>query len=58
MQRLIIRSLEQWKQKQNRNPLIIQDARQVGKTWIMKYFGQHHFQQVAYINFDSIRSKT
>ncbi len=58
MQRLIIRSLEQWKQKQNRNPLIIQGARQVGKTWIMKYFGQHHFQQVAYINFDSIRSKT
>ncbi|RRD89260.1 ATP-binding protein [Conchiformibius steedae] len=53
MQRLIIRSLEQWKQKQNRKPLIIQGARQVGKTWIMKHFGQHHFQQVAYINFDN-----
>lgn len=59
MQRLIIRSLEQWKQKQNRKPLIIQGARQVGKTWIMKYFGQHHFQQVAYINFDNnARMKT
>lgn len=35
MQRLIIRSLEQWKQKQNRKLLIIQGARQVGKTWII-----------------------
>lgn len=53
MKRLIIDSLENWRQKKNRKPLIIQGARQVGKTWLMKHFGEQHFKQVAYINFDN-----
>lgn len=53
MQRKIIQSLQNWKQKPNRKPLIIQGARQVGKTWAMKHFGEQAFEQVAYINFDN-----
>lgn len=53
MQRKIIQSLEKWKHKTNRKPLIIQGARQVGKTWAMKYFGEISFEKVAYINFDN-----
>ncbi|OOH88603.1 ATPase [Pasteurellaceae bacterium 15-036681] len=53
MQRKIIQSLEQWKSKINRKPLIIQGARQVGKTWAMKHFGKQSFAKVAYINFDN-----
>lgn len=53
MQRKIIQSLEQWKSKTNRKPLIIQGARQVGKTWAMKHFGKQSFAKVAYINFDN-----
>ena len=53
MQRKIIQSLEKWKHKTNRKPLIIQGARQVGKTWVMKHFGETSFEKVAYINFDN-----
>lgn len=53
MQRKIIHSLEKWKHSHNRKPLIIQGARQVGKTWAMQHFGGQHFEQVAYINFDN-----
>lgn len=53
MKRYILDSLYQWKQKPNRKPLIIQGARQVGKTWLMKHFGEQAFEQVAYINFDN-----
>ena len=53
MQRLILNELEKWKSSNNRKPLIIQGARQVGSTWIMKEFGRVHFQQVVYINFES-----
>ena len=53
MQRKIIQSLEKWKHKTNRKPLIIQEARQVGKTWVMKHFGEQSFEKVAYINFDN-----
>lgn len=53
MQRHILKSLSQWKNKPNRKPLIIQGARQVGKTWVMKTFGAAEFAQVAYINLDN-----
>jgi len=53
MQRLISNELVKWKHSNNRKPLIIQGARQVGKTWIMKEFGKNHFKNVAYINFES-----
>ena len=52
MQRRIIQALKKWKHKPNRKPLIIQGARQVGKTWAMKHFGETCFAQTAYINFD------
>ena len=53
MQRKILQSLQNWKQNPNRKPLIIQGARQVGKTWAMKHFGEQSFEQIAYINFDN-----
>lgn len=53
MERKIVREMNLWKNKENRKPLIIQGARQVGKTWIMKEFGSTHFQNVAYVNFES-----
>jgi predicted AAA+ superfamily ATPase len=53
MERKIIEKMVLWKNKENRKPLIIQGARQVGKTWIMKAFGEAYFQNVAYINFES-----
>ena len=39
MKRYAIKNLIQWKKNKNRKPLIIQGARQVGKTWLMKEFG-------------------
>lgn len=53
MDRLILKKLENWKHSKTRKPLIIQGARQVGKTWIMKKFGNTFFENVAYINFES-----
>lgn len=52
MKRTVFNRLKEWKQKQNRKPLILQGARQVGKTWLMKEFGRQEYQHTAYINFD------
>ena len=41
-----------WKEKSRRKPLIIRGARQVGKTWLMKKFGERAYEKVVYINFD------
>ena len=48
--------LYKWKQKKNKKPLIIRGARQVGKTWLMKTFGQTAYQKTVYINFDNNRA--
>lgn len=53
MKRLFIEDLKKWKNTKNRKPLIIQGARQVGKTWIMKNFGANYYDKVVYINFES-----
>ena len=53
MYRYAIEDLRNWKYKKNRKPLIIEGARQVGKTWIMKEFGRQEYQNIVYINFDS-----
>ena len=53
MERFALASLSKWKKSKNRKPLIIQGARQVGKTWLMKEFGRREYEQVAYINFES-----
>lgn len=52
MKRFAMRFLEEWKADEDRLPLIIKGARQVGKTWLMKEFGRIYFEQYAYINFD------
>ena len=44
--------LLKWKESPNRKPLIIRGARQVGKTWLMKEFGEKYYEKCAYINFD------
>jgi len=41
-----------WKKKEDKKPLIIQGARQTGKTWLMKEFGRRHYERTVYINFD------
>lgn len=53
MERNLFGKLEGWKNKKKRKPLIIQGARQVGKTWIMKEFGKRYFKDTIYINFDN-----
>lgn len=51
MERLLTSELEQWKQKKNRKPMVLMGARQVGKTWLMKTFGERNYKKVAYISF-------
>ncbi|MGN0321787.1 MAG: ATP-binding protein [Oliverpabstia sp.] len=53
MKRFAMDRLKEWKDKKGRKPLIIRGARQVGKTWLMKEFGNTCFEKVAYVNFDS-----
>lgn len=53
MIRTILEEIAVWKNKTNRKPLIIQGARQVGKTWVMKEVGKLLFENVVYINFES-----
>ena len=53
MKRALYKELAAWKNAPNRKPLILQGARQVGKTWLMKEFGQNEFEQVIYLNFES-----
>ena len=53
MERLLMQELVKWKEKRNRKPLIIKGARQVGKTWLMKEFGDRYFENVIYINFEN-----
>ena len=52
MYREKLKELELWKNSNDRKPLIIRGARQVGKTWIMQEFGNKNYEKVAYINFD------
>ncbi len=51
--RKAINDLIEWKNRENRKPLLIKGARQVGKTWLMKEFGRLHYKKCAYINFDN-----
>lgn len=52
MKRTEIATLRKWKQAKNRKPLLIRGARQVGKTWLMKTFGQEAYTRYAYVNFE------
>lgn len=53
MYRIAIEKLFKWKESKYRKPLIIEGARQVGKTWLMKEFGRQAYQDTIYVNFDS-----
>ena len=52
MERLLISQLLKWKDSHGRKPLILEGARQVGKTWLLKEFGRKYFKDVCYINFE------
>lgn len=52
MYRNILEQLKAWKNKEHRKPLVLSGARQVGKTYILKRFGEQEFSNVAYINCD------
>ena len=51
--RASINQLIEWKNSSNRKPLIVQGARQVGKTWLLKKLGAEQFSDVAYFNFEA-----
>lgn len=52
MERLLLDDLRTWQQRPDRKPLILHGARQVGKTWLLKEFGQRCFDDVCYVNFE------
>lgn len=52
MRRYIKEQLIEWKNRKDKKPLILKGARQVGKTYILKEFGQEQYENVAYFNFD------
>lgn len=52
MKRNAIKQLYQWKESNDRKPLIMLGARQVGKTWLMQEFAQKAYKQAAYVNFE------
>lgn len=48
----LLEELKRWKEKGDRMPLILHGARQTGKTWLLKHFGETCFEDFAYFNFD------
>lgn len=52
MKRILLNDLREWREKDGRKPLILQGARQVGKTWLLKEFGNQYFEDVCYVNFE------
>jgi hypothetical protein len=53
IQRQIFKQLLSWKNSADRKPLIVRGARQIGKTWALKKFGEQHYKHVAYFDFDA-----
>jgi predicted AAA+ superfamily ATPase len=53
MKRAVFEQLCQWKRQTVRKPLLLQGARQVGKTWLLKEFGQCEFRRAFYVNFEN-----
>ena len=52
MKRNAINSLIEWKNSDDRKPMVLRGARQVGKTWLMKEFGKEYYDNFVYFNFD------
>ena len=53
MERRALQDLVKWKDREDRKPLVLKGARQVGKTWLMKEFGASEYKSTVYINFDN-----
>lgn len=53
MERFLMDDLVGWKNSARRKPLVLNGARQVGKTWLLMKFGARHFESVAYVNLDN-----
>ena len=54
IERDIMKKLVAWKNNPRRKPLVMQGARQVGKSWVMKKFGQQQYENTVYLNFDTM----
>lgn len=52
MKRSAIQTLKAWKVSEDRKPMVLKGARQVGKTWLMKEFGKSCYENFVYFNFD------
>ena len=52
MERDLMSELFQWKERENRKPLILRGARQVGKTWLIREFAQRAYHRHVYVNFE------
>lgn len=52
LKRNAIADLVRWKSSEDRKPLVLKGARQVGKTWLMKEFGESCYDRYVYFNFD------
>ena len=52
MKRNAIQALINWKSNEDRKPMVLKGARQVGKTWLMKEFGKTYYDRFVYFNFD------
>src|SRR5580698_8114532 len=52
MKRDIYKLLEDWKRSARRKPLVLNGARQVGKTYALKHFGNTSYEKMAYLNFE------
>lgn len=52
MKRNAIEELKKWKVSDERKPMVLRGARQVGKTWLMKEFGRTNYESFVYFNFD------
>jgi predicted AAA+ superfamily ATPase len=55
MYRYKINELEKWKVSSHKKPLIVLGARQVGKTWLIKEFGNQEYKQTVYVNFEKMK---
>ena len=53
MKRKAMQDLIDWKNKKNRKPLLLYGARQVGKTYLVKEFGEKYFEDIIYVNFET-----
>lgn len=52
MKRNALQDLINWKASEERKPMVLKGARQAGKTWLMREFGQSCYQNYVYFNFD------